>query len=107
MATLIGYALLIISLPSLLALLPLPGVRGAVPAGGMLGELLAHGLRSGFNWGAYVIAFAVLITAVFMTTQLFLCWYACMGDKFEGTARRRRKTGPSAEGGGALALLER
>jgi S-DNA-T family DNA segregation ATPase FtsK/SpoIIIE len=57
-ATLIGYALLVISLPSLLALLPLPGVRGAVPAGGMLGELLAHGLRSGFNWGAYVIAFA-------------------------------------------------
>jgi DNA segregation ATPase FtsK/SpoIIIE, S-DNA-T family len=35
-ATLIGYALLVLSLPSLLALLPLPSVRGAVPAGGML-----------------------------------------------------------------------
>jgi S-DNA-T family DNA segregation ATPase FtsK/SpoIIIE len=68
-ATLIGYSLLLVSLPSLLALLPLPAVRGAVPAGGMLGELLARGLRSGFNWGAYVIAFAVLITAIFMTTS--------------------------------------
>jgi S-DNA-T family DNA segregation ATPase FtsK/SpoIIIE len=26
-------------------------------------------LRSGFNWGAYLIAFAVLITAIFMTTR--------------------------------------
>ena len=68
-ATLVGYALLLLSLPSLLALLPFPGVRGAVPAGGMLGAVLASALRSGFNWGAYVIAFAVLITAVFMTTS--------------------------------------
>jgi S-DNA-T family DNA segregation ATPase FtsK/SpoIIIE len=68
-ATLIGYALLLLSLPSLLGLLPLPAVRGAVPSGGMLGTLLASALRSGFNWGAYVIAFAVLITAIFMTTR--------------------------------------
>jgi DNA segregation ATPase FtsK/SpoIIIE, S-DNA-T family len=68
-ATLVGFALLLLSVPSLLALIRFPGVRGAVPAGGMLGTLLGNGLRSGFNWGAYVIAFAVLITAIFMTTS--------------------------------------
>jgi len=68
-ATLVGYGLLLLSLPSLLALLPLPEVRGAVPAGGMLGTLLASGLRSGFNRGAYLIAPAVLIVAIFMTTR--------------------------------------
>jgi S-DNA-T family DNA segregation ATPase FtsK/SpoIIIE len=68
-ATLLGYGLLLLSVPSLLALLPIPAVRGAVPAGGFLGTLLAGGLRSGFNWGAYLIAFAVLITAIFMTTR--------------------------------------
>src|SRR5262249_1637234 len=36
---------------------------------GMLGTLLASGLRSGFNWGAYVIASAVLVTALFLTTS--------------------------------------
>ena len=68
-AALVGYALMLLSLPSLLALLPFWDIRGAVPAGGMLGSLLAGGLRSGFNWGAYVIAFAVLITAIFLTTS--------------------------------------
>jgi S-DNA-T family DNA segregation ATPase FtsK/SpoIIIE len=68
-ATLVGYGLLLLSVPSLLGLLPIPAVRGAVPAGGFLGTLLAGGLRSGFNWGAYLIAFAVLITAIFMTTR--------------------------------------
>jgi S-DNA-T family DNA segregation ATPase FtsK/SpoIIIE len=68
-ATVVGYGLLLLSLPCLLALVHFPEVRGAVPAGGMLGSLLASGLRSGFNWGAYVIAFAVLVTAVFLTTS--------------------------------------
>jgi DNA segregation ATPase FtsK/SpoIIIE, S-DNA-T family len=68
-ATLIGYGLMLLSLPSLLALLRFPAVRGAVPAGGLLGTLLASGLRSGFNWGAYVIAFSVLIAALFLTTS--------------------------------------
>jgi S-DNA-T family DNA segregation ATPase FtsK/SpoIIIE len=65
----VGYGLLLLSVPSLLALLPVPSVRGAIPAGGFLGTLLASALRSGFNWGAYVIAFAVLTTAIFMTTS--------------------------------------
>jgi len=68
-ATIVGYGLMLLSLPSLLALVHFPDVRGSVPAGGMLGSLLASGLRSGFNWGAYVIAFAVLVTAVFLTTS--------------------------------------
>ena len=68
-AALIGYGLLLLSLPSLLALLSFPPVRGAVPAGGFIGTLLASGLRSGFNWGAYLIAFAVLVTALFLTTS--------------------------------------
>jgi S-DNA-T family DNA segregation ATPase FtsK/SpoIIIE len=69
-ATLIGYALLLLSLPALLALLPYtPEVRGAIPAGGFLGTLIASGLRAGFNWGAYVVAFALFFTALFMTTS--------------------------------------
>jgi S-DNA-T family DNA segregation ATPase FtsK/SpoIIIE len=68
-ATMVGYGLMLLSLPSLLALVHFPGVRGAIPAGGMVGSLLASSLRSGFNWGAYVIAFSVLITAIFLTTS--------------------------------------
>ncbi len=69
-ATLLGYGLLLLSLPSLLALMPFPAVRGAIPGGGFLGTLLAGGLRSGFNLtGAYVVAFAVFLTSVFMTTS--------------------------------------
>jgi DNA segregation ATPase FtsK/SpoIIIE, S-DNA-T family len=68
-ATLIGYGLMLLSLPALLSLLRVWDIRGAIPSGGMLGTLIAGGLRSGFNWGAYVIALAVLITAIFMTTS--------------------------------------
>jgi S-DNA-T family DNA segregation ATPase FtsK/SpoIIIE len=69
-ATLLGYGLLLLSLPSLLSLMPFPAVRGAIPGGGFLGTLLAGSLRSGFNLtGAYVVAFAVFLTSVFMTTS--------------------------------------
>jgi S-DNA-T family DNA segregation ATPase FtsK/SpoIIIE len=69
-ATLLGYGLLLLSLPSLLALMPFPAVRGAIPAGGFLGTLIAGSLRTGFNVaGAYVVAFAVFLTSVFMTTS--------------------------------------
>jgi DNA segregation ATPase FtsK/SpoIIIE, S-DNA-T family len=68
-ATLIGYGLLLLSLPSLLALLPFPAVRGAIPAGGLLGALFSDALRAGFNWGAYLVAFALFFTALFMTTS--------------------------------------
>src|SRR5271168_571481 len=69
-ATLLGYGLLLLSLPSLLTLMPFPSVRGAIPAGGFLGTLIAGSLRTGFNVaGAYVVAFAVFLTSVFMTTS--------------------------------------
>jgi len=69
-ATLLGYGLLLLSLPSLLTLMPFPPVRTAIPAGGLLGTLIAGSLRTGFNLtGAYVVAFAVFITSVFMTTS--------------------------------------
>jgi S-DNA-T family DNA segregation ATPase FtsK/SpoIIIE len=69
-AKLTGYALLLLSLPSLLSLWHLPGVRGAVPAGGLTGALLAGGLRAGFSTaGANVVAVALFLTAMYMTTR--------------------------------------
>jgi DNA segregation ATPase FtsK/SpoIIIE, S-DNA-T family len=69
-ATLIGYGLLLLSLPALLSLLAfIPDVRGTIPAGGLLGTLISSGLRASFNWGAYVVAFALFFTALFMTTS--------------------------------------
>jgi S-DNA-T family DNA segregation ATPase FtsK/SpoIIIE len=69
-ATLVGYGLLLLSLPSLLSLWHFPEVRGAVPPGGFLGTLISGGLRTGFNlWGANLVAVALLVTAVFMTTR--------------------------------------
>jgi DNA segregation ATPase FtsK/SpoIIIE, S-DNA-T family len=69
-ATLAGYALLLLSLPSLLSLWHFPEVRGALPPGGLLGSLISSGLLTGFNlWGANLVAVALLVTAVFMTTS--------------------------------------
>lgn len=51
-ATLAGYGLLLLSLPSLLAMIHFPDVRGALPAGGLLGGAVSHGLQSGFNFWA-------------------------------------------------------
>ena len=69
-ATLLGYGLLLLSLPSLLSLMPFPAVRGAIPAGGFLGTLIAGGLQSGFNVkGAFIVAIALFVTSVFMTTS--------------------------------------
>jgi S-DNA-T family DNA segregation ATPase FtsK/SpoIIIE len=69
-ATLIGYALLLVSLPSLLSLWHFPEVRGALPPGGLLGTVISNELRMGFNmWGANLVVFALLITALFMTTR--------------------------------------
>ncbi len=69
-ATLVGYALLLLSLPSLLTLWHFPDVRGSVPPGGMLGSLVSGGLRTGFNpIGANLVAVALLLTALFMTTR--------------------------------------
>jgi S-DNA-T family DNA segregation ATPase FtsK/SpoIIIE len=69
-ATLVGYALLLLSLPSLLSLWHAPEIRGALPPGGLLGSVISSELRSGFNmWGANLVVIAILITALFMTTR--------------------------------------
>ncbi len=69
-ATVAGFGLLLLSLPTLLSLWHVWDVRGAVPPGGLLGELLSGGLRTGFNlWGANLVAVALLVTALFMTTR--------------------------------------
>ena len=69
-AAIVGYGLLLLSLPSLLALWHFPDVRGSVPPGGMLGSLVSGGLRSGFSpIGANLVAVALLLTALFMTTR--------------------------------------
>jgi DNA segregation ATPase FtsK/SpoIIIE, S-DNA-T family len=69
-ATLVGYGLLLLSLPSLLSMIHFPDVRGSIPAGGLLGGAVSHGLQSGFNfWGAVLVALAMLIVALFLTTS--------------------------------------
>jgi S-DNA-T family DNA segregation ATPase FtsK/SpoIIIE len=69
-ATLVGYAMLVVSVPSLLALWRLPDVRGAIPPGGLLGTLLADGLHAAFNSvGAHMVAVTVFLTALFLTTS--------------------------------------
>ena len=69
-ATLAGYALLLLSLPSLLSLTHFPDVRGAIPAGGLLGGAVSHGLESGFNfWGALLVALIMMVVALFLTTS--------------------------------------
>ena len=69
-ATLSGYFLLLVSLPSLLALFPFPAVRGAIPAGGTVGSLISTELLAGFNfWGALLVAVALFFTSLFMATR--------------------------------------
>ena len=69
-APLAGYSLLLVSLPSLLALFPFPPVRGAIPAGGIVGSLISSELLAGFNfWGALLVAVALFFTSLFMTTR--------------------------------------
>jgi S-DNA-T family DNA segregation ATPase FtsK/SpoIIIE len=69
-ATVVGFGLLLLSLPTLLSLWHVWDVRGAIPPGGLLGELFSSGLRTGFNlWGANLVTVALLVTALFMTTR--------------------------------------
>ena len=72
-ATLLGYAMMVLSVPSLLALWGLPDVRGAIPPGGLLGTLFAEGLHTAFNSvGAHVVAMTLFLTALFLTTSFSL-----------------------------------
>ena len=70
MATLIGYALLLLSLPCLFSLVSfIPEVRGAIPPGGIVGKLTSGALLASLNRGAYLVAPALLVVAIFMTTR--------------------------------------
>jgi S-DNA-T family DNA segregation ATPase FtsK/SpoIIIE len=70
LATLAGYGLLLLSLPALISLLPfIPAIRGAIPAGGFVGAMVSSGLLASLNRGAYLVAPALLVVAIFMTTR--------------------------------------
>ena len=93
-ATLIGYALLLLALPSLLSLWHFPEIRGAVPPGGLLGSLVSNGLLTGFNlWGANLVALAVLITALFMTTRFSFSGAHAWASSSKGPLGRVEKFG--------------
>ena len=69
-AKIVGYALLLVMLPALLALWHLPEVRGALPPGGLFGELLSSGLIALFNSvGAHLVTLATILAAMFLTTR--------------------------------------
>ena len=69
-ATPIGFALLLLSLPALISLVSfVPSIRGAIPAGGFVGALVSNGLLASLNRGAYLVAPALLVVAIFMTTR--------------------------------------
>ncbi len=72
----VGYTLLVLMLPALLALwhgfFPrlVPDVRGAIPPGGLLGHLLSTGMLAAFNTvGANLVALAIFFVALFLTTK--------------------------------------
>ncbi|MGH9740821.1 MAG: DNA translocase FtsK [Candidatus Acidiferrum sp.] len=93
-ATLVGYGLLLLSLPSLLSLWHFPQLRGAIPAGGMLGSLLSNGLLTGFNfWGATVVAVALFFTSLFMTTRFSFAGTHAWAKSSHGPIRAVEKLG--------------
>ena len=93
-ATLSGYVLLMLSLPSLLSLVKFPEVRGAVPAGGVLGALVSHGLQSGFNFGgALLVAGALLVVSLFMTTRFSFSGAHAWANGSKGPMRKMEKMG--------------
>ncbi len=93
-ATITGYVLLLLSLPSLLSLSHFPEVRGAVPAGGLLGTVVSHGLQSGFNfWGAMLVAVATLIVALFLTTSFSFSGAHAWASSAKGPLGKMEKLG--------------
>ena len=57
-ATIVGYVLLLLSLPSMMSLLHFPDVRGSVPAGGLLGSVISSSLLNGLNRASSALAFS-------------------------------------------------
>jgi DNA segregation ATPase FtsK/SpoIIIE, S-DNA-T family len=93
-ATLGGYALLLLSLPSLLSMARIPDVRGSIAAGGLLGTVVSHGLQSGFNfWGALLVAIALFIMALFLTTRFSFSGAHAWASGVKGPIGRIEKSG--------------
>jgi S-DNA-T family DNA segregation ATPase FtsK/SpoIIIE len=93
-ATLTGYVLLLMSLPSLLSLSHFPEVRGSVPAGGLLGTVVSHSLQSGFNfWGAVLVAVAILIVALFLATSFSFSGAHAWASSHSGPLGKMEKLG--------------
>jgi S-DNA-T family DNA segregation ATPase FtsK/SpoIIIE len=93
-ATVVGYVLLLLSLPSLLSLIHFPDVRGALPAGGLLGSLVSRVLRSGFNFsGALLVEIAVIVAAIFLTTRFSFSGAHAWANSDKGPIGRMEKLG--------------
>jgi S-DNA-T family DNA segregation ATPase FtsK/SpoIIIE len=93
-ATLVGYGMLLLSLPSLLALWHVPEIRGALPSGGLLGTLVSHELRTGFNLtGANLVAIAFLVVALFLTTRFSFSGAHAWASGAKGPIGRIEKLG--------------
>jgi S-DNA-T family DNA segregation ATPase FtsK/SpoIIIE len=66
----VGCSMMGLSLPAILSLWRWPDVRGAIPAGGLFGHLIASGMLAALNTvGANVVAVAVFLVSLFLTTQ--------------------------------------
>jgi DNA segregation ATPase FtsK/SpoIIIE, S-DNA-T family len=82
----VGYAMLMLMLPTLLTLWHMPEVRGAIPPGGLLGHVMAGGMCAAFNiLGANLVAPATFIVALFMTTKFS---FAATHDRLRGPLAR-------------------
>ena len=93
-ATVVGYVLLLLSLPSLLSLIHFPDVRGALPAGGLLGSLVSRALKSGFNFGgALLVEIAVIVAAIFLTTRFSFSGAHAWASSDKGPIGRMEKLG--------------
>ncbi len=93
-ATLAGYGLLLLSLPSLLSMIHFPDVRGAIPAGGFLGSVVSHGLQRGFNfWGAFLVALIMIVVALFLTTRFSFSGAHAWASSAKGPLGKMEKLG--------------
>jgi S-DNA-T family DNA segregation ATPase FtsK/SpoIIIE len=95
-AKLVGYVMLVLSFPALLALWSVPEVRGALPAGGLLGTVLSAGLVAAFNSiGAHVVAACLFLTGLLLATPFsFSGTHAALRgplDKLSPMARLRAR----------------
>jgi len=103
MATLVGYGLLLLSLPSLLTC-ALPDVRGSVPPGGMLGSLVSADCGAASIPSAQPRSVALLLTALFMTHD-FLSVARMRGQPVQRSHRRQSKSWAYCRRYSALACL--